>query len=342
MEASLGRSTCRRWLPLLSAVLLAACSRTSPSALDPKGPAASRIAGVWWLMLVISAAVVLFVGALLLFGLFRKSGTSERDPDTEEVAPPRRWEGRLLLYGGVVGPLIILAALWVITLRDLDFLAKPLRSDALTVDVIGRLWWWEVRYPQQGIVTANEIHIPVGRPVRLRLTTNGVIHSFWVPQLAGKTDMVSGQTNTMWLQASKPGVYRGQCAEYCGRQHAHMIFFVIAEPPAAFDQWTIRETSDPSASTDRALARGQRVFETNACAGCHTIRGTSAKGRVGPDLTHFGSRRTIGAGTVPNTPGYRGAWIRDAQSIKPGSLMPPVQLSDADLAALIQYLGDLR
>jgi cytochrome c oxidase subunit 2 len=329
-------------LLVLPAVLLAGCSQTSPSALDTKGPAADRIAGTWWFMFWISLAVVLFVGALLVFGMFRRRRSDRPATDPHGVTSPRRWEGRLLLFGGVLGPLIVLAVLWLVTLRDVNFLAAPLRSNALTVDVIGRLWWWEVRYPQQGIVTANEIHIPVGQPVRLRLTSNGVIHSFWVPELAGKTDMIAGQTNNMWLEASEPGVYRGQCAEYCGRQHTHMIFFVIAEPQATFDRWVQRESSMVPASTASNQARGQRVFEINACAGCHTIRGTTAAGRVGPDLTHFGSRRTIGAGTVPNTRGLLAAWILNSQSIKPGNLMPPIPLPPDDVQALVDYLESLK
>ena len=254
----------------------------------------------------------------------------------------RRWEGRLLLIGGVVGPVLILFALWLFTLRDLHFQATGFRSASLTVEVRGRLWWWDVRYPAQGVATANEIHIPAGRRVLLRLTTNGVIHSFWVPQLAGKTDMISGRTTEMWLQADRPGVYRGQCAEYCGRQHAHMIFLVIADPPARFDAWIAQQSAVPPPPIAEQLRRGRTVFETNPCAACHTLRGTAATGRVGPDLTHFASRRTIGAGTVPNRRGDLASWIVDSQSIKPGNLMPPMQLSAKDLEALIAYLESLH
>ncbi|HEX2090693.1 MAG TPA: cytochrome c oxidase subunit II [Actinomycetota bacterium] len=330
------------WLLVLAALVLPACSPTSPSTLETKGPAAARIAGTWWFMFWVSLVVVLFVGALLLLGMFRRRRSERGADDPHGVTSPRHWERRLLLFGGVVGPLIVLAVLWVVTLRDVNFLAAPLRSNMLTVDVIGRLWWWEVRYPEQGIVTANEIHIPVGQPVRIRLTSNGVIHSFWVPELAGKTDMIAGQTNNMWLEASQPGVYRGQCAEYCGRQHTHMIFFVIAEPQATFERWVQREASSVPAPAAANLTRGQRVFETNACAGCHTIRGTTAAGRVGPDLTHFGSRRTIGAGTVPNTRSLLAAWVVNAQSIKPGNLMPPVPLPPDDVQALVDYLESLK
>jgi cytochrome c oxidase subunit 2 len=339
---SLGALRGRGVLLALLAVLLAGCSQTSPSALDPKGPAAERIAGLWWFMFWVSLAVVLLVGALILIGIVRRGRPDPHPDDAPGVTTPRRWEGRLLLYGGVVGPLIVLVVLWLLTLRDVNFLARPLRADALTVDVVGRLWWWEVRYPQHGVETANEIHIPVGRPVRVRLSTNGVIHSFWVPELAGKTDMISGHTTTMWLEASRPGVYRGQCAEYCGVQHAKMIFFVIAEPQAQFDAWVQRESSPVEPTAGGNLARGQRVFETNACAGCHTVRGTTAAGRVGPDLTHFGSRRTIGAGATPNRRDLLAAWIVNSQSLKPGNLMPPVPLPSEDVQALVDYLESLK
>jgi cytochrome c oxidase subunit II len=333
-------------LVLTAAPVLAACSDRSPSTLEPKGPAAGRTAGLWWFMFWTSTVVVVFVGVLLLIGVVRarraSSPSPSRDVETEDAATPRRWEGRLLLFGGVVGPLVVLLALWLFTLRDLDYQANRLRSAALTVDVIGRLWWWEVRYPQQGIATANEIHIPVGQPVRVRLTTNGVIHSFWVPELAGKTDMISGRTNTMWMEASRPGVYRGQCAEYCGRQHAHMIFFVVADPPARFQQWLSQEAAVPPAPSVARLRRGQQFFESTSCGACHAIQGTSAAGTIGPDLTHFGSRRTIGAGTVPNTRGFLGGWIVNSQTIKPGNLMPPIQVGAEDLQSLIDYLESLR
>ncbi|MDP8956009.1 MAG: cytochrome c oxidase subunit II [Actinomycetota bacterium] len=304
---------------------------------------AERIAGIWWFMFWVSVAVVAFVGALLVVGMVRRRRRSGDDgAETEEPTSTRRWEGRLLLFGGVVGPLLILFVLWLLTLRDVDLLAEPPRPPALTVDVVGRLWWWEVRYPQHRIVSANEVHIPVGQPVRLRLTTNGVIHSFWVPQLAGKTDMITGKVNTMWLEAERPGVYRGQCAEYCGIQHANMAFFVIAHPEAAFQQWLAEHASIPPEPTDPLLERGRSLFVTGTCATCHTIRGTPATGTVGPDLTNFGSRLTIGAGAVPNRPGYLGGWIVDSQSIKPGNLMPPIQVGAHELQALIAYLQSLK
>jgi cytochrome c oxidase subunit II len=221
-------------------------------------------------------------------------------------------------------------------------LSHPAASGGITVEVIGHRWWWEVRYPDRGIVTANEVRIPVGEPVLVRLTTQDVLHSFWVPELTGKTDMISGRTNTMTLEAERPGVYRGQCAEFCGLQHAQMIFFVIADPRSEFDRWMADHSGPPALPTDPMLRQGQEVFETQACAACHTIRGTTASGMVGPDLTDFGGRLTIGAGAVPNTRGNLGGWIVNSQTIKPGNLMPPIQLSPDDLQALIAYLESLE
>ena len=214
---------------------------------------------------------------------------------------------------------------------------------ALTVDVIGHRWWWEVRYPSRGIVTANDVHVPVGQPVRIVLTSVDVNHSFWVPQLTCKTDLIPGVTNSMWIQADHAGTFRGQCAEYCGVQHAQMIFYVVADPPATFQQWLATQAAPAAAQpVGSALAQGQQVFETAPCASCHTIRGTTARGTLGPDLTHFGSRVSVGAGARPNTTGNLAGWIIDSQGIKPGNLMPPMQLSPQDLQALIAYLESLK
>jgi cytochrome c oxidase subunit II len=320
---------------ILLAVCAVACSNGSPSTLSTHGPDAHRIAGLWWFMFAVSAFVILLISVLLLVGIAPRRRRGYRPRETP------RWAWRTVFVGGVVFPVFVLCALWVLTLRDIRAISAT-RTSALTVAVIGHDWWWEVRYPQQGVVTANDIHIPTGSAVKVLLTTDDVLHSFWVPQLAGKTDLIAGKTNVMWLQADRAGVYRGQCAEYCGLQHAHMAFNVVAQPPADFDTWLSQESTAPTSPTDPNLARGQEVFTTTACAECHTIRGTTAGGKVGPDLTDFGGRLTIGAGTVPNTRGDLGGWIVDSQTIKPGNLMPPMQLNPDDLQALIDYLESLR
>jgi cytochrome c oxidase subunit 2 len=316
------------------ATQLAGCGQTSPSALDPHGSGADRVAGLWWLLFWISAVVFAVVTVLVLVALARRRG----DRDTLV----RRGGGEaLIVIGGVIVPAIVLTAVYVVGLRDLRALTVPAHTD-LTVEVTGHDWWWEVRYPDQGIVSANELHVPVGRPVRLLLTSRDVIHSFWVPQLTVKTDLIPGHTNTTWVQASRPGTYRGQCAEYCGLQHAKMAIFVIADPPDAFDRWVANERQPAVAAADPVAARGRLALERNSCAACHTVRGTTAGGTLGPDLTHFGSRRTIGAGALPNTPGNLGGWIVNSQTVKPGNRMPPQPLTPEELQALLAYLERLK
>jgi cytochrome c oxidase subunit II len=204
------------------------------------------------------------------------------------------------------------------------------------------MWWWEVRYPEQSIIIANEIHIPAGEPVKLELASVDVIHSFWVPQLHGKRDMIPGIENVFTIQADEPGVYRGQCGEYCGTQHANMAFHVVAHPRDEFDAWRAERTkprTEPATAEER---RGFEVFMNAGCAQCHAVRGTQAKGNVGPDLTHLGSRRTIGAALLPNTRGNLAGWIADPQAIKPGVKMPRSYLPADDLLDLVTYLESLQ
>jgi len=331
-----GRESGGRRLLICTGVglLLAACSGPSPSTLDPHGPGANRVAGLWWLLFWISAVVFAVVCLLVVAALARRRG------DRETLV--RRGGGELLIVvGGVVLPAIVLTAVYVVGLRDLRALTVPKGTD-LTVEVTGHDWWWEVRYPEGGIVSANEIHVPVGRPVRLNLTSRDVIHSFWVPQLTVKTDLIPGHTNTTWIQATRPGTYRGQCAEYCGLQHAKMAILVVADPPGTFARWLATEQQPAAAAADPLAARGRLALERNSCAACHTVRGTAASGTVGPDLTHFGGRRTIGAGALANTRGNLGGWIVNSQTVKPGNKMPPQPLTPEELQALLAYLESLK
>jgi cytochrome c oxidase subunit 2 len=324
----------RLLLCTFAGVLLAACGGPSPSALDPEGPGAARVARLWWLLFWISAAVFTVVLLLVVAALARRRGTRE------ELV--RRGGGELLIVvGGVIVPAIVLTAVYVVGLRDLRALTVPQGTD-LTVEVTGHDWWWEVRYPREGIVSANEIHVPVGRPVRLVLTSGDVIHSFWVPQLTVKTDLIPGHTNTTWIQASSPGTYRGQCAEYCGLQHAKMAILVVAEPADAYASWLAAERRPAVAVGDPMAARGRLALERNSCAACHTVSGTAATGTLGPDLTHFGGRRTIGAGALANTRGNLGGWIVNSQTVKPGNKMPPQPLTPEELQALLAYLESLK
>lgn len=306
-----------------------------PSTLDAKGPATGRIEGLWWFMFGVSAAVVIFIGALILLGVARRRRAGGGIDETPT------WAKRLIVGGGLVFPAIVLSVLWVLTLRDMAALSEP-RPATLSIEVIGHQWWWEVRYARQGIIDANDIRVPVGEPVQLTLRTADVNHSFWVPQITAKTDMTAGRVNVMSLLADRAGVFRGQCAEYCGLQHANMAFYVIAMPPAQFRSWTRQASRTPTTPSDPTLLRGEQVFLSAACSACHAIAGTGANGRVGPDLTHFGSRRTIGAGAIANTAGALGGWITNAQAIKPGNIMPPIQLGPGQLRALIKYLESLK
>ena len=219
-------------------------------------------------------------------------------------------------------------------------------KNGMVVEVMGNQWWWYVRYTNdqasQIVVTANEIHIPVGRPVMIRATSNDVIHSFWVPGLHGKRDMIPSRVNTEWIEADRAGRYRGQCAEFCGAQHAHMALWVVAEEPAQFEAWKRAQLQRSLAPANAQFQRGQDVFLNNACVYCHTIAGTMAMGQVGPDLTHFGSRLTLAAGTLPNTKGNLGGWIADPQTVKPGNRMATIPLEPEELEPLLDYLESLK
>jgi cytochrome c oxidase subunit 2 len=247
-----------------------------------------------------------------------------------------------LIVGGVVLPAIVVTAVFVLSARPDGPLFAMTGRAAFPIEVVGHQWWWSVRYPEQGIVTANEIHVPVGVPVELRLRSADVVHSFWVPQLNGKTDLLPDQLNALPIEAQEPGVYRGECAEFCGVQHAKMQALVVAEPPERFDAWVARMREPASEPLGRVAEHGQRAFFRTGCAVCHRIAGTGADGMVGPDLTHVGSRLTLGAAAVPNTRGHLGGWVVNSQSIKPGNKMPPQKVSADDLPALLTYLEGLE
>jgi cytochrome c oxidase subunit 2 len=308
------------------ALLLAGCSGQQ-SALNPGGPSAGRIAALWWWLLGIATVVWLIVVFLVVWALVLRRG-----PDVK----PRRGGERTVVVAGIVLPTLILLGVFAGAIGVLKAQAQPPKPSVLTIEVVGHDWWWEVRYPD--FVTANEIHVPVGQSVHVKLRTADVIHSFWVPSLTSKTDLIPNKDNDTWLQADKAGTYRGQCAEYCGVQHAGMSFLVVAQPRADFDRWMADEARPAQTPTQALATRGEQVFESQSCSACHTIRGTTADGKVGPDLTHFGSRQQLGAGVAPNDPGWLGGWISNSQSIKPGNNMPPQPLAPEDLQALIAYL----
>jgi cytochrome c oxidase subunit 2 len=281
---------------------------------------------------------VMFGGAIVGFGVIvflLFLGWARREQPNLPGGRGERTATHIVIGFGVALPIALLSALFIwsdfFVMRSTAAPAKG--STALTINVIGHQWWWEVRYGNSTAVTANEIHIPVDTRVGLVLTTADVIHSFWVPELNRKVDMIPGTENRLLLIADRPGIYRGQCAEFCGLQHANMAVEVIAEPKAVFEAWLARNA--------RPATRSNALFAQN-CSGCHEIRGTTAHADVGPDLTHFASRRTIAAVTLPNTPQNLREWLRDPQHVKPGNRMPNLELSDADWTALQRYLESLR
>jgi cytochrome c oxidase subunit II len=330
-------------LGLLAGVTLAAasCADQEPGAFAPRGTQASEIAWLFWLMVGLGAAVFVLVLALFTLAARRRDERPrDRSESSDDAAVAR--STKLVIGGGIVLPVVILVPLTFAMLVVADRISPHAADDALEIEIVGHQFWWEVRYPGTDAVTANEIHIPVDTPVRFVMTTEDVIHSVWVPQLAGKIDMIPGQTTYLQLDAVEPGEYWGYCAEFCGIQHARMRFLVIAHEPDAFDAWLANEAEPAREPTDEAAVRGEQVFADFGCAACHTVRGTDAVGDLGPDLTHLASRRTLGAATVPNTRGQLGGWVTDPQAVKPGNLMPPTPLGADELLDLLAYLEGLE
>ena len=336
-------------LLLGAVVVLSGCGGSQQSMLNAAGTQSSHIAGLWWFFLWLLGAIFAIVIGVLLTTLLRRHRGLEQEPvDTRHGAHANteRELTRTVTIATVVS-VIILLGLIVLSISTGKALAKfDHAKNGLVIEVTGNQWWWSVRYlndrAHRIVITANEIHIPTGRPVMMRLTSNDVIHSFWVPALHGKRDLIPSRVNTEWLEADRPGRYRGQCAEFCGIQHAHMALWVVAEPPDQFEAWMRRQLQPGIAPTDAVRQHGQQVFLDNACVFCHAIAGTSAAGQVGPDLTHFGSRFTLAAGTLPNTKGNLGGWISDPQNIKPGNHMATVPLNPEDVEPLLDYLESLK
>lgn len=327
---SSGSSRLRRGLPVLAAVT--ACGE--PGSLSPRGDVAGEIGSLTMLLVIAGTAV--FVIVLVALGLAVRPGRDQ--PDETDGRRSRR----LVLGGGIALPVIVLVPLSVVMVLAGSDLGDRREEVDLEIEVVGHQFWWEVRYPEHEVVTANEIRVPADTPIRLLLHSQDVIHSFWAPQLAGKIDLIPGKTNALTFAVEETGTYQGFCAEFCGLQHARMRFLLIVESEEAFEDWLATQAEPADAPQGDAAAAGQEVFFEYGCAACHTVRGTDAAGDVGPDLTHLASRRTLGAGTVPNRRGHLAGWVVDPQSIKPGNLMPPTPLSGQELSALLTYLEGLE
>lgn len=325
----------RRTPALLLPLLLVACDEVQ-SVLAPAGPHADAISILGWVMFIGGGLIFLLVCTL--------TGIAVLLP-----AERRQWLGKrsIIIAGGIGLPVVVLTLLLVygvVVSRSLvlDPAAAPIR-----IEVIGERWWWRVRYLDEDgnvrFVTANEIRIPVGRPIQFILGTKDVIHSFWVPRLAGKLDMIPGRTTSYTFSADAAGAYRGQCAEYCGAQHALMAFFVVALGAEDFEAWVEDQMSPAEDPVIDFLERGRQLFIANGCGACHTVRGTPAEGELGPDLTHVGSRMTIGAGILPNNVGTLAGWISSVQHLKPDALMPSFgTLEGEQLRAIAAYLESLK
>ncbi len=316
-----------------------------PSALDPHGTAATHIASLWWVMLAFGTAVFVVVLALLAAALLRnRRATSDTPPDSRDGDTGRRW----LIRGGIILPLIVLAIVFGYTIYTLAVVENSQAQAELHIKVTAQRWWWEIQYPDQNVTTANEIHIPVGVPVQFELESQDVIHSFWVPELHGKMDVIPPLTNYLTLQADRAGVYRGECAEFCGLQHATMGFMVVAQSQDDFKAWLANQREPAVDPNDDTAQVGQKVFMTAGCAFCHNIQGldeqsvAASNPDLGPDLTHLASRQTIVGASLTNNTGNLAGWVVDAQHIKQGSDMPPIALTSRDLQALLAYLQSLR
>lgn len=329
------------WIWFIGLIFLTACEAET-SALNPRGEGATHIANLWIIMLIIGAVVYLQVISFIVLALFQRRQPENVDALAPDTSPPSNRARNFIIANGIAIPIVILTVVFGFNLVTLAALSPADEQPELTIEVIGHRWWWEIRYPEYGVVTANEIYIPTGTRVELRLTSEDVIHSIWIPSLNGKTDLIPGRSNRMYLYTEEEGVYHGMCAELCGVQHALMRFPTVAQSPEDFEQWIAHQQQEAPIPQDELTQRGQQIFMGSACVYCHTIRGTSASGVIGPDLTHIASRSMLGAGAVPNTPGNMAGWVIDSQSIKPGNLMPPIYLESADLQALLAYLETLQ
>jgi len=312
------------------------------SIFSPLSQPAQEIKETSILVLAVCAVIFIIVAGLLVYAIVR---FRHRAGD-EASEPPQVYGSNQIELAWTVLPILVVFVLILVTSRTIaDIQNRKSPPGAIQATVVGHQWWWEIRYPELGIVTANELHVPAStgnsrQPTFLKLQSADVAHSFWVPQLAGKTDLIPNKENRMWIEPTKPGIYLGNCAEYCGTQHARMLIRVVVQSPDEFDRWVRDQQQATSVNTN--ATEGRKTFFANSCVNCHTIRGTSAQGKFGPDLTHLMSRETLAAGAAPNTPDNLRLWVRDPQRIKLGCLMPNMQMTDQEVDQLVAYLQTLK
>jgi cytochrome c oxidase subunit 2 len=316
------------------------------TSLNPVGPAAAQIEHEFTLIFWITTVVYALVIVVLAIIVARRRHSLDVMPDPLSTTDESDRTARRSVAAAMAVTVILLFLMMIGSFETSRALGSMNDENALTIDVYGHQWWWEIAYPNgeayKTVVTANEIHLPAGVPIRIHGTSRDVIHSFWAPNVQGKRDLMPGYETEVMMQIDQPGRWRGQCAEYCGEQHAHMAFYMVAESKQNFEQWLSAQAQSSVPPGTPQTAHGQQVFLSHACVLCHTIRGTPAGSRVGPDLTHLASRETIAAGLLPNTIGNLGGWIVNAQALKPGCRMPPNQMPGSDLQDLLAYLETLK
>ena len=344
-EAEIARNLRQPTLSSLAALLGEPASpATSLSYLRGFGAKAYPVTALTWGLIIISVIVIVVCTALVVIGAWRRRARGVGDA-VERVPVERGPNGVSWISIGVGISFVVLVGSLVWTVIVLAAVNGPPRPPQVAIEVTGEQWWWKARYlsedPSRIFTTANEIHIPTGEAIQVKLIGGDVIHSFWVPALTGKTDTIPGQTNEMWFEADRAGRYRGQCTEFCGWQHAHMALFVIAEPRAVFNAWWDAQLQPAPAATSPAVEKGELSFVYH-CGACHSVRGTEAGGTVAPDLTHLMSRSTIAAGMLPNTPAYLSGWIANPHDIKPGTRMPDLYLSGPELQDIRTFLAMLN
>jgi len=333
------RSRKTRWgLAALGALVAFALGgwANPPNILDPHGPEALKESNLFWFILVVATIIFVAVMSVLLYSIVRFRARPG-------MPVPRQLHGNNKLeIAWTVVPSIVLLLVLFMTISTMFSLAQPTGVPTMTVRAIGHQWWWEFQYPDQHIVTADELHVPTNMVVHVELYSNNVIHSFWIPQLSGKTDVIPGHDNTMWFSSDKTGVYRGECAEFCGTQHAHMNFEVVVDSPGVYATWLAGQQAPAAKPTSALALQGQQAFRQ--CSGCHYIQGVDpfSTTQIGPNLTHFGSRNLIAGGVLVNNKANLAMWLKDPQAVKSGSDMPNLGLTQAQIDALVAYLESLK
>ncbi len=333
-------------LPLLFALLLAGCGNTSlndithtPNMLDPQGPIALKESNLFWGILIIATAVFVIVISVLIYSIVRYRAR----PDSPE--PTQTHGNTKIEIAWTIAPSVVLVLVLIATITTMFSVQQPASPKTITINAVGHQWWWEFQYPDQHFVTADEMWMPTNTVVHINLISNNVIHSFWVPELHGKMDLIPSRINYVNIQADQAGTYRGECAEFCGTQHAHMDFLVHAVSNSQYQAWVTQQQQVAATPTDALAQAGEKYFATSGCISCHAVNGVTTldpSKLIGPNLTHFGGRQWIAGGVVANTPTNLAAWLRDPQAVKDGADMPNLHLTNDQINELVAYLESLK